>query len=316
MSTATGQVNLAASTPGSYIVTNTIAAADGCSIVTATSPITIISDLTWTGAVSSDWNVAGNWSCGFLPVLTTLVQIPDVPNKPVLSAGATGTVNNLTIEAGSSLSISGNTLQIAGTITNNGTFNASNGTILLNGSSAQTIGASVFSGNTIMNLTISNAAGVSLLGPLNVTGIVNIQNGNLASAGNLTLVSSASGTALIDGSGAGTVTGNVTLQRYLSSAYGYKYVSSPFQAATVNEFGDDIDLGASFPTFYKYDEGSTTSGWVNYITTTDPLNPLEGYAANFGSSAVPLTADITGVVNNGPLSVTLYNHNNTIHPGF
>ena len=97
VSTATGQVNLAASTPGSYIVTNTIAAA-GCSIVTATSPITIISDLTWTGAVSSDWNVAGNWSCGLLPVLTTLVQIPDVPNKPVLSAGATGTVNNLTIE--------------------------------------------------------------------------------------------------------------------------------------------------------------------------------------------------------------------------
>ena len=316
VSAATGQVNLAASTPGSYVVTNTIAAAAGCSMVTATSPITIISDLTWTGAVSSDWNVAGNWSCGFLPVLTTLVQIPDVPNKPVLSAGATGTVNNLTIEAGSSLSISGNTLQIAGTITNNGTFNASNGTILLNGSSAQTIGASVFSSNTIMNLTINNAAGVSLLGPLNVTGIVNIQNGNLASAGNLTLVSSASGTALIDGSGAGTVTGNVTLQRYLSSAYGYKYVSSPFQAATVNEFGDDLDLAAYFPTFYRYNEGSATSGWVTYVTTTSPLNTLEGYAANFGSSALPLTADITGVVNNGALSTTLYNHNNTYTQGF
>ena len=94
----------------------------------------------------------------------------------------------------------------------------------------------VFSGNTIRNLTISNAAGVSLLGPLNVTGIVNIQNGALASAGNLTLVSSASQTALIDGSGAGTVTGNVTMQRYLSSAFGYKYISSPFQSATVNEF--------------------------------------------------------------------------------
>ncbi len=71
VNTATGQVNLAASTPGSYIVTNTIAAAAGCSIVTATSPIAIISDLTWTGAISSDWNVAGNWSCGFLPVATT-----------------------------------------------------------------------------------------------------------------------------------------------------------------------------------------------------------------------------------------------------
>ncbi len=245
-----------------------------------------------------------------------LVQIPNVPNKPVLSTGATGTVNNLTIETGSSLIISGNTLQIAGTITNNGTFNASNGTILMNGSSAQTIGATVFSGNTIKNLTISNAAGVSLLGPLNVTGIVNIQSGTLASAGYLILASSASGTALIDGSGAGTVTGNVTLQRYLASAYGYKYVSSPFQAATVNEFGDDLDLAASFPTFYRYNEGSTTSGWVTYVTTTSPLNRLEGYAANFGSSALPLTADITGVVNNGAFSATFYNHNNTYTQGF
>ena len=41
VSTATGQVDLAASTPGTYTVTNTIAAAAGCAIVTATSSITI-----------------------------------------------------------------------------------------------------------------------------------------------------------------------------------------------------------------------------------------------------------------------------------
>ena len=41
VSTATGQVNLATSTPGTYTVTNTIAAANGCAIVTATSSITI-----------------------------------------------------------------------------------------------------------------------------------------------------------------------------------------------------------------------------------------------------------------------------------
>ena len=52
------------------------------------------------------------------------------------------------------------------------------------------------------------------------------------------------------------------------------------------------------------------------MTTTDPLNPLEGYAANFGSSAVPITANVTGAVNSGALSVTLYNHNNTYTKGF
>ena len=39
--TSTGQVDLSASTPGSYTVVNTIAAAGGCGIVTSSSPITI-----------------------------------------------------------------------------------------------------------------------------------------------------------------------------------------------------------------------------------------------------------------------------------
>src|SRR6185369_8716467 len=41
VSTSTGQVNLTASTPGTYTVTNTIVAAGGCSQVTATSSVTI-----------------------------------------------------------------------------------------------------------------------------------------------------------------------------------------------------------------------------------------------------------------------------------
>jgi gliding motility-associated-like protein len=41
VNSATGQVDLSASTAGSYTVTNTIAASGGCGIVTATAPITI-----------------------------------------------------------------------------------------------------------------------------------------------------------------------------------------------------------------------------------------------------------------------------------
>ncbi len=41
VSTATGQINLSASTAGTYTVTNTIAASGGCAAVTATSSITI-----------------------------------------------------------------------------------------------------------------------------------------------------------------------------------------------------------------------------------------------------------------------------------
>ena len=104
------------------------------------------------------------------------------------------------------------------------------------------------------------------------------------------------------------------MQRYLPSGFGYKYFSSPFQSATVSEFSDDMTLG-SF-TFYKYDESRTSSGWVSYSNPANILNPLEGYAVNFGSNLSAKTVDVTGVVNNGNLSVTLYNHNNTYTQGF
>jgi hypothetical protein len=312
----TGAINPGASAGGTYTVTYTIPAGGGCGIVTATTQVTVVADLVWTGAVSTDWNVQGNWSCGFIPVSATLVEIPDVTNKPVLSSGAVGTVNNIIIDNGSSLTVSGNTIQISGTITNNGTFTTTDGTVELNGSATQVIGANVFTGNTINGLIVNNPAGVTLQGPLNITGLVTLQNGDLSSGGNLTLISDASQTGLINGSGVGSATGNVTMQRYLSSGFGYKYISSPFQNATVSELGDEVNLASSFPPVYRYDENRTSSGWVSYVSPVSALNPMQGYAVNFGSSALPLTADITGVVTNGSVSQTLVNHNNTYTKGF
>jgi fibronectin-binding autotransporter adhesin len=272
---------------------------------------------TWLGSVSTDWNVAGNWSCSQIPDLTTNVQIPNVTNKPILNNGSIGAVKNLVIASSSSLTVISNTLQIGGTITNSGTFTASSGTIEMKGSSAQTIGAGVFAGNTIKNLTINNSSGVTLLGTLNLTGILLATSGNLATGGYLTLISSATQTALIDGSGTGNVSGNVTMQRYLATGFGYKYLSSPFQAATVNVFADDIDLTASFPTFYKYDENLVSTGWVNYTSTSGTLVPMQGYAGNFGTSLTAKTVTATGVVSNGTITpVTLYNHNKTYTLGF
>lgn len=301
-------------------------AGTGCTSPTRTKVTVTIIQQVWTGNVSTSWNVAGNWSCGTVPNLTSNIQIPNVVNKPILSGGAIGTVNNIVIDNSSSLTVTGNTLQIAGTITNNGTFTATAGTIEMKGTSAQTLGSGVFASNTILGFTVNNPAGVTLSGPLNVTGVVNALSGNLSSGGNLTLISTATQTALIDGTGSGTITGNVTMQRYLPSGYGYKYVSSPFQAATVNELADDIDLAASFPTLYKYDEDNHrdssgvsiyTTGWSKYLATTNPLIPMQGYAANFGNSAAAKTFNITGIVNNNIVTTqTLYNHNRTFTKGF
>ena len=132
----------------------------------------------------------------------------------------------------------------------------------------------------------------------------------------MTLLSTVTQTALIDGSGIGGVFGDVTMQRYLSSGFGYKYFSSPFQVATVGEFGDDMDLTAPFAAFYRYDEGRTTSGWVSWSNPSWVLNPMWGYAVNFGSSPDANTVDVTGIVNNGSRSLTLYNNNNLYTKGF
>jgi hypothetical protein len=283
--------------------------------------ITILPDYSWTGSVSTDWNNVNNWSCGIAPDPSISIQVPNVANKPVLSGGSAASVNNLTILTGSALTISGNTLRIAGTITNNGSITASNGKIELYGTAIQTIPAGLFTGNAIKDLTINNAAGVSLLGPLNLTGILLVQSGSFSSAGNLTLVSTAAGTAGIDGSGNGQVTGNITMQRYLSSGFGYKYFSSPVQSATVAEFGDDMDLADPFTPFYAYDENRLYSGipvspFYDYSTPANALSPLKGYAVNFGADLLPKTVDITGVVNNGSQTINIKNSNHPYSTGF
>jgi len=320
---STGAITPGSSTPGTYTVTYTVPATGGCNEYSTTTQLTVIHDLVWTGAVDTDWNDAGNWSCLVVPDLTTNVLIPDVTNQPILSSGAIGMAKDLEINSGSSLTVTGNTLQIAGVISNSGTFRATAGTIEMKGSEVQMLPADVFITDTIMNLTVDNSNGVTLGGPLNITGIVKAQTGDLTTGGYLTLISTASQTALIDGSGSGEVSGNVKMERYLATAFGYKYFSSPFQSATVSQFDAYRDTSSTaFPTFYLYNEnrltgaGEDMSGWTIYSTPSGILNQLEGYAVNFGPVSVAKTPFLTGIVNNGDMDRILQNHNRTYTQGF
>lgn len=265
----------------------------------------------WTGSTSTDWNTLSNWTCG-IPDLTIDANIPSgLTRYPVLSTGANGMCKNLVLGAGSSVIINDNTLKIAGLIQGSGLVTATNGTVEFAGSTAQSIPAGIFTTNTLKNLTVNNSAGVSLNGTLNITGILKAQTGNLTTNNFLTLASSVNGTALIDGSGSGQVTGTVKMQRFIPAAYGYKYFSSPFTNATVAQFADDVDLNASFATFYSYSENKVTTGWNAYTTQSNPLNPGNGYAANFGTKGGAWTVNTSGLVNNGtigPFNLSNYNH--------
>lgn len=277
---------------------------------------------TWLGTTSSDWSDATNWSCSSIPDLNSNVIIPaGTPNNPIISAGVTGNVNNITIENSAALNIDGGTLRVTGLILNYGSLDATIGTLEMLGITAQDISATAFLNNSIQNLIVNNIAGVSLLSPTNVSGTVSLASGNLISNGNLTLTSDATKTALIETSGSNTVIGTVNMQRYLSNPFGYKYISSPFSNSTVGDLGTYINLNNTFPLIYSYNEnneysGQDISGWTAYTTSTDPLNSLEGYAVNFGAASTPLTIQISGNLNNGALSRTLTNNSGAFTKGF
>ncbi|HLN21844.1 MAG TPA: LamG-like jellyroll fold domain-containing protein [Bacteroidales bacterium] len=315
---SSGTVLPLASTPADYTVTYTIPPAGGCGSVSATTTVSILTILNWTGTSGTGWGNPANWSCGMVPTSTINVNVPDVVNDPVLGSAVTGIVNNLTMQSGSILSVSG-TLKIKGSIAVSGTMYIP-GTLVMEGNAPQFIPADVFDGDSIRNLVVDNNACVTLQGPLKIMGSVKLNNGDLASGGNLILASGPGGTGFIYGSDTYNVTGNVTMQRFLDNAYGYSYFSSPFQGAKVSELIPEIPLAQSFPLVYKYVEdryysGIPLTGWERYDNADSLLRKMHGYSLNF-SNNTPLTVDMTGVVNNGPLGLTLFNHNQQYTQGF
>jgi hypothetical protein len=213
--------------------------------------------------------------------------------------------------ATSFIGIGGNII-LRGNVVNDGSFSNNNNKVIFTGA-VQSLGGT--SPVLFNNLTVAAGSTTTMITAGQTLKGILVSNSTLNANGNITLLSTVTQTALIDGIGAGQVNGNVIMQRYLPSGFGYKYFSSPFQAATVSEFGDDMNLAAPFTSFYSYDEGRTSSGWVSYINPAWVLNPMRGYAVNFGSSAIANTVDVTGIVNNGSLSLTLYNHNNLYTKG-
>ena len=270
----TGAVNLATSTAGTYTVTYTIAASGGCAQVQTTTGITIRSDGAWTGAISSNWNTPGNWQCGSVPTSATNVVIATgLTNYPTITALAPE-INNLTIQSGANLNIIAGTLKVIGTITSTGgTIDATNGGLEMTGTSAQTIPANVFVANTIKNLTISNAAGVTLGGTIKVASALlfgNVNNSVFTTGGNLILASTYStdgylGDITNGGVNSGnSVSGNVTVERSMIAQRAYRFVTAPVNSS--------VGIKANWM------EG------VNNPSMTVNLNPNPGYGTHISGT--------------------------------
>ncbi|RYY14132.1 MAG: hypothetical protein EOO36_14760, partial [Cytophagaceae bacterium] len=294
--------------------------------LTCVAPIT---STTWTGASSSDWFTASNWTNG-VPTATIDAVINPVAGVAPLLASGSAAARNLTLGAGYSLTHNGGTLTVKGDFTTSGLYNATSASaqLLLNGSSSQAIGGSA--PTLVSNLTVG-AAGVTLAGAVSVQRVLTL-TGNLTTNGQpLTLLSNAStGDALVDNTDGGEVIGEATVQRYidpsLNSALGYRQYSAPIRNATVASFTTNgftpvinpaYNTSATptaelpFPTVYGYDESRVLlgnsmtdfeKGYYSPAALSDALTVGRGYTVNIGANQ---TVSFVGTLNNKDYTVNL-----------
>jgi hypothetical protein len=260
--------------------------------------------------------------------------------------------NTLNVSAGTQLITSGAvTIDYkGGTFTNNGTLTNPNGTIAF---SAPVTFAGTGTTNT-KDLKVEHVGNSQLNNRINVTGTLSVNNGTLNANNNLTLISNATGSAVIAPVASGSnITGKVTVQRYIAQgkrAYRFltpsvntdDFISNNWQigthitGSTTGANGFDATESGS-PSLYSYTNSQATgSGW-NAVANTNAtnLNAKQGYrilingdrSVNINSVSLPImnnpiTLSATGtvltgdVVFNSSSTPEVNNTNNTNTNGF
>jgi hypothetical protein len=262
----------------------------------------------------------------------------DIIVKHAVTIDGSYNLSDVTISTGGSLTAGGTaqSLTLSGNWTNNNATNSfapkysssccSEGcAVIMAGSSAQTIGGTV--GTQFMDLTINNAAGVTLNAPVFVSNAVYPDAGTLTtdgSGGSLSLLSSTtcSGSIQTIASGA-DVSGPVTLQRYIpsNSASNWLFLSCPLysNSALSSRLSPSVAWGAKTVNGVSYPALSMTSNTVKWYNetlsgvsnfgftvvnpTSGQLNPMLGYNVFTNSSAK--TINPTGYFGKGTRTASL-----------
>jgi len=118
--------NLTATTYYRAVVTS-----GACSSANSSSAsVTVSNANTWTGATSTAWTTASNWSCGQAPTSATEVTIGTSTNNPIITSDVA--INSLTINSGATLTVNSTfDLTVTDVIINNGTLTIENNANLL-----------------------------------------------------------------------------------------------------------------------------------------------------------------------------------------
>ncbi len=246
----------------------------------------------------------------------------------------------LTLSSSSNyLGLNGQTLTLNGAVSGSGTISSTATSSLVIAGTAGTLNFTIGS-NTIQNLTLNSNATSTLGSQLNITagassGVVTIGNSaTLTTGGNLVIKSDANGTARIATS-AGSISGNVTVERYISSKTVRKFsfigsavsgvtISNSWQqniyitgsgtggtvCSTVNTNGFDATT-TNTPSMYTY--AAIKSNGSHYVsvpnTNSTNLTPGYGYAINIrgnrNSSTVTCANQLETSSPTAPEAVTL-----------
>ncbi len=262
---------------GSITVATSGASNQGISV----SGTGVITSTTWNGSAWSNGNptatidaiISGNYNTN-----------TSAPQGPIVS-------KNLSVTSGTVV-IGANGLEVKETLSKTGgTIDAAAGDITFSGTTAQLLPANFFVNNTIQKLTLNNTAGLTLGGTTNLTGVLDVQSGSLATNGNLILKSTTTGSARI-AAVTGSITGEVTVERYIAQgkrAFRFltpgvtttNFISNNWQTGThitgsdTGANGFDTTLTGN-PSMYVYNNNTVSgSGW-SAIANTDATNLVAG----------------------------------------
>ena len=233
-----------------------------------TTNVLVLPNYVWTGTTSTVWSEASNWSNNILPTTGVTVTIPSAPvNQPLLSSDVSigGIVLNGTV------GLNGHTFSITDVISGTGVIKGSaTSSLVVNSSSNNTIYfGSASSDSLLFNLTISGSGIVSLGSGLGITGLLSINSGSLVTQNHLTLKSTSISNTAIVGPVGGTVTGNVTIERFVPQRIkSYQNLST----------GGVYNAGTIFKNWQE--SGVNTNGYGIFITgkkgTVAGVDPTTG----------------------------------------
>lgn len=223
--------------------------------------------------------------------------------------------NTYTISSGTQLVTSDgiNLVFGDGNLVNNGTLNDNNGTVIF-------AGAVTYSGSgttSLYNFTINHSSATSILNnTVMVSNTFTASAGTLNANGNLTLLSTATNTARVANS-AGTISGNVTVERYIPGKRAWRFLTAPLssnglsavnvsnswqqQTHIVGPSGTGLDATKPFYSMLEFSNGN----WSNVSNTTNTT--LFGNATTSSNKAFAMF--LTGNRSIDLNSITAFNNN-------